>query len=353
MWTTLLTFSQLNEELAREAFQLGKDARDWKVNLAQQDVKRDGGPHRDKIVPILYRPFDVRYTYYTVHSRGFHCMPRPEVMRHMLAGENLALCVGRQGQVVGIGEWTLAFCARNVVDLNMFYRGGSVNMPLYLYPSADSSGMFQQGRQPNLADWLLPRLSAAYGFTPSPEEVLAYIYAILYSPAYRETYAQELHTDFPRIPFTVSGDLFRQMADLGQRLIDLHLLKSSELDSPAVRYQGTGSNDKVDYVQYDEARQRVYINADKYFEGITPEMWAYHIGGYQVLKKYLKDRKGRRLDDPVHYIRMATAIARTIEVQREIETIYPGVEVSTLVLGKASTAPQGKAGSASEGETSS
>ena len=106
-------------------------------------------------------------------------------------------------------------------------------------------------------------------------------------------------------------------------------------------------------MQYNEAQQHMYINADKYFEGITPEMWTYRIGGYQVLEKYLKDRKGRRMGDPRPYLRMATAIARTIEVQREIETIYPGVEVSTLVLGEASTAPQGKAGSASEGETSS
>jgi len=57
MWTTVLTFSRMSEELAREAFQLGKDARDWKVSLAQQDVKRDGGPHRKNIVPILYRTF--------------------------------------------------------------------------------------------------------------------------------------------------------------------------------------------------------------------------------------------------------------------------------------------------------
>jgi very-short-patch-repair endonuclease len=99
MWTTVLTFSQLSEELARTAFQLGKDARDWKVSLAQQDVKRDGGPHREKIVPILYRPFDVRYTYYTGRSRGFHCMPRPEVMRHMLAGENLALITHKREEL--------------------------------------------------------------------------------------------------------------------------------------------------------------------------------------------------------------------------------------------------------------
>jgi predicted helicase len=72
---------------------------------------------------------------------------------------------------------------------------------LYLYPSTESPDMFHQERKPNLADWLLPKLSAAYGFTPTPEDVLAYIYAVLYSPTYRQQYAQELRTDFPRLPF--------------------------------------------------------------------------------------------------------------------------------------------------------
>jgi len=328
MWTTVLTFSQLSEELAREAFQLGKDARDWKVRLAQEDVKRDGGPRRENVVPILYRPFDVRYTYYTGRSRGFQCMPRAEVMRHMLGGENLALCVGRQGQVVGPGPWTLAFCASYVVDFNAFYRGGNANSPLYLYPSAASPGMFHQERRPNLAPWLLPQLSAAYGFMPSPEEVLAYIYAVLYSPPYRQRYAQELRTDFPRLPFTADGALFRQMAAVGRQLIELHLLRNPQ-NTAGVRFQGEGS-DLVEKVRYEPASGRVYINISKYFEGITREMWAYRIGGYQVLEKYLKDRKGRELEDPLRYIAIASAIARTIQLQADLEELFPAVEANTL-----------------------
>jgi len=332
MWTTVLTFSQLSEELARTAFQLGKDVRDWKVGLAQQDVKREGGPHREKIVPILYRPFDVRYTYYTGRSRGFHCMPRPEVMRHMLDGENLGLLVMRQ---VSLDEdYTHALITSHIVDNRVFAsaKGIALECPLYLYPSTESPDMFHQARQPNLADWLLPKLSAAYGFTPTPEEVLAYIYAVLYSPTYRQKYAQELRTDFPRVPFTADDALFRQMAALGQQLIDLHLLRSTPLlvgGKGGVKYQGQGS-DVVEKVRYDPATGRVHINADKYFEGVTPEMWEYQIGGYQVLEKYLKDRKGRRLDDPVRYIHIASAIAETIRLQQQIGALYPQVEAQTI-----------------------
>ena len=331
MWTTVLTFSQLSEELARQTYQLGKDARDWKVSLAQQDVRRDGGPHREKIVPILYRPFDVRYTYYTGRSRGFLCMPRAEVMRHMLAGENLGLVVSRQ---VKAGEtWQHSLVFSQIIESSIISNRTSeigYCFPLYLYPSEESPQLFEKEPRPNLAAWLTPVLEAAYGFTPTPEEALAYIYAVLYSPTYRTKYAAELRTDFPRLPFTANPDLFLRLAGLGRRLIDLHLLRSPG-EGAAVKYQGKGS-DLIEKVRYDPNSGRVQINAEKYFEGITPQMWAYRIGGYAVLEKYLKDRKGRRLDDPLRYIRIAAAIAETIRIQQELDGLYPAVEGSPLAF---------------------
>jgi len=327
VWRTVLNFSRLKPEIAREVYQLGKDVRDWKVSLAQEDLLREGGPHRDKIVPILYRPFDVRYTYYTGISRGFLCMPRPEVMRHMLAGKNLALITPKQHKsdfgalvtnVIGGHKTVAAF------DINYYF-------PLYLYEGGTERELRPE-QKPNLVDWLLPKLRAAYGFRPSPEQVVAYLYAVLYSPTYRKKYAEQLRTDFPRVPWTAEGKLFRQMARLGQRLIGLHLLDSPELDPPAAKYHGRG-NDMIHQVRYDETTQRLYINPDNYFEPISPAIWTYQIGGYQVLAKYLKDRKGRRLDDPVLYLRIATAIARTLEVQGQIDALYPEVESNVLSLG--------------------
>jgi predicted helicase len=182
-----------------------------------------------------------------------------------------------------------------------FIEGAIVNFPLYLYPSAESSGVFEEERRPNLAEWLLPKLSTAYGFTPEPEEVLAYIYAVLYSPTYRRAYAEALRSDFPRIPFVADGEVFRRMAELGQRLIDLHLLRSKDLDPPRVRFEGEGDG-QIQVVRYEPSSQRVYISRSQYFEPVPLEVWEYQIGGYQVLEKYLKDRKGRRLEDPVHYL---------------------------------------------------
>lgn len=170
VWTTVLNFSRMDPELARQAYQLGKDARDWKVTLAQEDL-RQNGLTRDKIVPILYRPFDVRYTYYTGRSRGFICMPRPEVMRHMLAEENVALIVPRRVEYVG--GWSHAFVTRFISEhVAVSLKTIDYHFPLYLYPEAQPQDLFSdlevQERRPNLNPKLLEALALAYNPTPQP-----------------------------------------------------------------------------------------------------------------------------------------------------------------------------------------
>jgi len=113
-------------------------------------------------------------------------------------------------------------------------------------------------------------------------------------------------------------------------LINLHLLNSPELGNPTVKYQGQGENNTIERPKYDKSQKRIYINKDNYFEGVEPEVWAYQIGGYHVLQKYLKDRRGQRMEDPRHYIHIATALEKTIEIQKKIDEIYPEVEKDVI-----------------------
>ena len=338
-WDTVCTFSGMEPELARQGYELGNDARDWKVAMAQKDLL-DSGPIRKKVVPILYRPFDMRHTYYTGRSRGFLCMPRSEIMQNMLAGENLALCVGRQGHVVGAGEWNLIYCSQTIEDFNLFYRGGNVNFPLYLYPTADRDDLFAHHeaseRQPNLNPKLVAALTEAHGQVPSPEEIFHYIYAILHAPSYREKYAEFLRTDFPRVPFAGTRKLFANTATLGSRLAALHLLNSPELDPPTCRFEGQGDavvvRTKAQGFRYDADEQRMYVNKTQYFGPVPSEVYEYQIGGYQVCDKWLKDRKERRLnlDDIRTYCRMVTAIGLTLMLQKRMGGLYLEVEKNLL-----------------------
>ncbi|GAG43211.1 unnamed protein product [marine sediment metagenome] len=123
------------------------------------------------------------------------------------------------------------------------------------------------------------------------------------------------------------------MAGFGKRLIDLHLLKSVEIDQPIAKFHGKG-DDRVDKLRYDEKEKRVYINQSQYFEGVTKEVWEYQIGGYRVCNKWLKDRKKRllSLDDIKHYCKIVTSLQKTIEVQKAIDDIYPEVEKGTVEI---------------------
>ena len=132
------------------------------------------------------------------------------------------------------------------------------------------------------------------------------------------------------MPFTAKYDTFVQMANLGKTLVELHLLQSPLLDPPIAKYQGTGTNDLIEKIKYNEKQRRIYINKDKYFEGIEPKVWNYYIGGYQVLQKYLKDRKGRDMEEAQRYCRIITAISKTIDLQEDIDKIYPDIEKSLM-----------------------
>ncbi len=343
VWTTVLNFSRLDPEIAREAYHLGKDARDWKVSMAQKDLKASG-PSRDFIIPILYRPFDVRYTYYTGHSRGFLCMPRPEIMRHMLSGENVALMTCRQ-----LADSNFDWCHVLVSDKMPEYcmvsnrtREGGYVFPLYLYPDSTKKTLFSalepKERQPNLKPWLIQALTKTYDIEISPEEIFHYIYAVLYSPSYRERYTDFLSLDFPRIPFPSRKELFAEMAELGERIVALHLLRSHELDPPLSHFEGQGDNriakNKREGFRYSPDRERLYINKTQYFAPLPKEIWEYTIGGYQVCKKWLKDRKERQLtlDEIRTYCRIITALGHTMEIQQQLDEFYSRVEKNILPL---------------------
>ncbi|MBI3753792.1 MAG: DNA methyltransferase, partial [Deltaproteobacteria bacterium] len=121
--------------------------------------------------------------------------------------------------------------------------------------------------------------------------------------------------------------LFKKIGEYGKRLVDLHLLKPEELGQSIARFQGKGDN-KVEKLKYEKGK--LFINNDQYFEGILPEVWEYRIGGYQVLDKWLKDRKDRALslDDIKHYCGIVAVLKKTIEIQDKIDSIYPGIEKS-------------------------
>ena len=356
-WSSVQDFGDLSVEAARAKYSLGRDVRDWKVHLAQDDI-RASGPDQAKIVPVLYRPFDVRFTYYTGRSRGFICMPRPKVMQQM-AHTNISIVLPRRVEVAGpwkhvtVTNHVLEHVAVSLKTIDSLY-------PLYLYPSGEGGNekdvqsrlphttTWSVGkccREPNLGLQFVANVSSRLGlqFVPDgkgdlettfgPEDILHYAYAVFHSPTYRGRYAEFLRIDYPRLPLTSDLGLFRTLAAKGEELVALHLMESPRLAQLITRFPETGSND-VEQLRYVEPHQdehggpvpgRVYINKTQYFEGVPPEVWNFYVGGYQVCQKWLKDRKKRKLsfDDLLHYQKIVVALKETIRLMSEIDEAIP------------------------------
>lgn len=356
VWKTVTNFVELDTEKAREHYSLRQDVRDWKVALAQADV-RASGPEMKHISQILYRPFDRRFTYYTGKTKGFMCMPRSNIMSHFHsqddaaenAQNNLGIVIGRAGQAADFNDWNVVYCTDGLLDLNIFRRGGGALFPIYLYPTkqkeltdADTYPQSDKGRRPNLSKAFVSELEAKLGLRFvtegsalangdstdwfGPEDVFYYAYAVFHSPTYRERYAEFLKIDFPRLPLTSDADLFGDLVKLGAELVSLHLMNSPKLAELITTFDKEGDDEVArGYPKYTQKGGRVHINKTQYFGGVSQEIWDFHIGGYQVLQKWLKDRRGRKLslDEREHYQKIVVALSETIRIMSEIDAAIP------------------------------
>ncbi|HXZ04947.1 MAG TPA: type ISP restriction/modification enzyme, partial [Ktedonobacteraceae bacterium] len=155
--------------------------------------------------------------------------------------------------------------------------------------------------------------------TFGPEDIFTYMYALFHSPTYRKRYASFLKIDFPRVPLTSNVALFRALCSLGDKLVGLHLMEMPV--HPISAFPVPGMNNVVD-VCYN-AQSQVWINATQYFDSVPWEAWNFSIGGYQICKKWLKDRKGRVLsgNEIAQYLQIVAILVETVELMHEIDVI--------------------------------
>ncbi len=323
---TVDDFTSLSADDARKKYELRKDSQDWKVHLAQADLRN----HPDAIQhikPIYYRPFDTRWTYYTGQSRGFICAPRPAIMHHLME-ENLALCTHRS--LRSATTWQHVFTTNCLTDGNCISNkdGPTHVFPLYLYPDSEAL-LGSTERELNFKPAFLTAFSESLGVPQipplnlpediTPEQILAYIYAVLYSPTYRERYYEFLKFDFPRIPLPQDIDEFYALAEYGQELIDLHLLKDRTIPHRHL-FEGEGDG-VVSKVRYED--ENVWINPTQYFTNVPAEVWEYEIGAYQICEKWLKDRKGKALshEEIRLYPMIVASIRETLRIMTAIDWV--------------------------------
>lgn len=308
----------LSDDFVRKRFGL-KENYMWKIKKARNELSKVED-WEDNFTEILYRPFDIRQIYF---HNSVVWRTRKEVMRHMMQ-ENLGLITPREFKEepgAFVTERITGHKTVSAYDINYIF-------PLYIYSNVPKERMPEEktckpDRTPNFSSKYLQAVKEALGKEPTPEENFYYIYALLYSPIYRERYEEFLKIDFPRIPLPTDYEQFLKLSALGKELIELHLLKHPSLAKPDVRFPVTGPN-MVEKIRYEKENERIYFNKTQYFESIPKAAWEYQIGGYQVLAKYLKDRKKRELtkEEIEHYMEVAKAIKKTMEIQKEIGEVF-------------------------------
>lgn len=266
--------------------------------------------NKNDIKIIHYRPFDFRY----ICFNEWLARTRMKTNAHIIDKENIGLIFPRQ--IAGGYGFQHGLVSEYIIDrATGEAKTGSETYfaPLYLYEE-NSAGEF------NLENQLKPNWTNSFNeflknyISKNPREILNYIYAILLSPTYRENYKEDLKYDFPRIPFTKNKNIFKKLQNIGNELIDLHLLK--KIPNTKAGYPIIGKH-KIDYLKYDEERGRLYINEKQYFENIKKEVYNYSIGGYNPLEKYIKARKILTLADIKHLIKIIAIIEKTILLQEE------------------------------------
>jgi predicted helicase len=316
-----------NLEELKEKYNI-KDTEYWNLEKAKLDIKQD--EIESKLLLYAYRPFDNRWVYYNhkIIERGDS---RKELMGHLLKGNNIALLSCRQQVEPGFYH---IFCSEILTEhctVSLKSREATYVFPLYTYPNTENkqTNLFIE-RTPNLSPTFLKTIKEKLGKIPTPEKIFYYAYAIFHSPTYRTRYAEFLKIDFPRLPLTSNQKLFHELAIKGEELVNLHLMKSDKLNTLITTYQAIGDN-QVTEVTYNSELQRVYINKQSYFTDIPPHIWEFKIGGYQVLDKWLKDRKNANrklsIEEINHYQKIVIALTDTLRLMQEIDRIIPGFPI--------------------------
>ena len=312
------------------------------------DFKKDKLFDKFDIEPVSfnYRPFDVRYT---VFDNKILQRARFDLMSNYMF-DNIGLNVVRQSKLKGVE----ALLNKNISNRD-YITNHTYNFPLYVYEDSEEDAQTEllesqdtPKRVPNLDPDIVVEIATAIGLTFTDEktnkagtfapiDILDYIYAVLHSPTYRETYKEFLKIDFPRVPYPSDVETFWQLVALGGELRCIHLLESSKLKAQRMTlglgYPQQGDNSVTRKMtknsigfELDEGSDtigKVWINDEQYFSKVPLIAWEFYIGGYQPAQKWLKDRFERTLDhnDVAHYMNIIAALSLTSEIMQQIDAI--------------------------------
>mgnify|MGYP000964844606 CR=1 FL=1 len=307
------------------------DSSGWKLSEVRRLLAAKPELH-GQIIPIVYRPFDIRYLWF---SESLIERSRKKVMNEMTSGRNLGLMVSRSTKGAPFHDAFVVMHPTEFGSMAMRISNSAPLAPLLVgfTEKEEGSSLFGESLGPrgyiNLQEVGFKDLVRSSG-EPAPSNpmsiaealpFLGYIYAILSSPAYRERYSEPLMRDFARVPCRSPQALFKALWPLGADLIHLHTLDETRTKQASVRRVGEFRT-LVESPTYGQSVVRVG-KGNSGFENVSKAVWSFFVGGYQPAQRWLKERTGRRLTEAEirHYEKMLFAIEETIRIMAEIDEV--------------------------------
>lgn len=280
----------------------------------------------ENYVKLNFRPFDFRWIIYENKALK---RDRYNIMKHIFKKDNLWLVTIRRSR--SNNDWNFVTLSKLMttepttitsLDNNYFF-------PLYIYTENQDSLLWKANLEktpnfnPEIISKIEQKLWIKLNIDFTPEDLFDYIYAVLHSKSYRETYKEFLKIDFPKVPFDIDKQIFFKMVELWKGLRSYHLMENENLipKNFITKYEIDWDN-LVEKVRYEE--EKVFINDTQYFSGVQQDIWEFYIWGYQPAQKWLKDRKGRNLcyEDILHYSKIVLCLKETIRIMDEIERVF-------------------------------
>ncbi|WP_018461125.1 type ISP restriction/modification enzyme [Thermus oshimai] len=238
---------------------------------------------RERIYRSNYRPFVPLWLYFSeLFNNSVYQTPRmwptPEV-------ENVAIGVSQ-----GTAQGSIALATKVVVSLDFVTR--TQLFPLYVYEPAftlgDASNPTLEKRS-NIKAEALKLFKERYGDV-SPEDLFAFVYAVLSHPLYAETFAEDLKQGgLPRLPLPGAPEDFRALVEAGKKLLKLHaeyegldpypLVEEVDPKAPEDPYDRY----RVERMRLDREKGTLQYNEWVELKGIPQEAFLWQPGGYDPL----------------------------------------------------------------------
>lgn len=278
-------------------------------NLKEQEF------NSNLIVESSYRPFNKQQLYFSKDLNEY-VFQQPKIFPN-LSVENMVIITSGKGG----NKATSSFISKIVSDLNLL-DASSQNFPLYYYEerTKQTPGLFDQAgeseyiQRDGVSDFILERAQEQYGKSVTKEDIFYYVYGILHSPDYRETFKNDLKKMLPRLPLVDEPRDFWKFSKAGRALADLHINYESVAPYPIVEVVGQEalinmdaynfySVNKMRFPKKDQKDTIIYNGRIK-IKNIPPKAYEYVVNGKSAIEWIMEryqvktDKKSGITNDP-------------------------------------------------------